>query len=181
MSLNRIGLAAALILLAVGSAAAQDVTYNALPGTDFTKYKTYSWVKMEGTTAPDSIVDQQIKNAVDAQLTAKGLTKVDGAKADLFVGYQLALDQERQWSTMSTGYGYGPRWGYAGGMGTATSTTINIGTIGLDMYDVATKQLVWRGAASKTIDEKATPEKREKNLTKAMAKLLKKFPPPAKK
>ena len=32
-----------------------------------------------------------------------------------------------------------------------------------------------------TIDDKANPEKRQKNLDKAMAKLLKNYPPPVKK
>ena len=39
------------------------------------------------------------------------------------------------------------------------------------------KEQVWKGQASKTIDEKANPEKRQKNLDKAMTKLLKDFPP----
>jgi len=43
------------------------------------------------------------------------------------------------------------------------------------------KQLVWRGVASKQIDTKAKPDKREKNLDKGMAKLLKNYPPPVKK
>jgi hypothetical protein len=175
----------ALILGAAGSVAAQDVKYNALPGTDFTKFKTYKWVAIEGGQKVDQITDTQIKTAIDKQLAAKGLTKTEDDKADLYIGYQAAVSQERQWNTYSTGgYGYG-RWGYAGGMGgtgTATSTTINIGTIGLDMYDTVAKELVWRGAASKTLDEKANPEKRAKNLDKAMEKLLKKnFPPPVKK
>jgi hypothetical protein len=62
-------------------------------------------------------------------------------------------------------------------MSTATSTTINIGTIALDMYDPAKKELVWKGQASKTLDAKASPEKRQKNIDKAMTKLLKDFPP----
>jgi hypothetical protein len=45
------------------------------------------------------------------------------------------------------------------------------------MYDSATKQLVWRGVASKTLDPKAKPEKKDKNVTKAVQKLLKNFPP----
>jgi hypothetical protein len=40
---------------------------------------------------------------------------------------------------------------------------------------------VWRGSASKTLDPKAKPEKRQKNLGKAMAKMFKNYPPPAKK
>jgi len=48
------------------------------------------------------------------------------------------------------------------------------------MYDSTNKDLVWRGVASKTIDEKAKPEKQEKNLKKAVAKLLKNYPPKVK-
>jgi len=48
------------------------------------------------------------------------------------------------------------------------------------MYDSANKDLVWRGIVSKTIDQKAKPEKQQKNLDKAMAKLFKKYPPEVK-
>jgi hypothetical protein len=34
---------------------------------------------------------------------------------------------------------------------------------------------------SKTIDQKAKPDKQQKNLTKAITKLLKNYPPPVKK
>jgi hypothetical protein len=172
-----------LLFGVAGPAAAQDVKYNALPDTDFAKFKSYKWVKIEGAASPDSITDQQIRSSIDKQLAAKGLTKTEDDKADLYVGYQVAVKQEKEWNTynMGGGYGYGPGWGYAGGMGTATSTTIHIGTVGIDMYDPTAKQLVWRGAASKTLDAKADPEKRQKNLDKAMTKLLKNYPPPVKK
>jgi hypothetical protein len=45
------------------------------------------------------------------------------------------------------------------------------------MYDSANHDLVWRGIASKTLDPKVKPEKREKNIQKAAAKLLKNYPP----
>jgi hypothetical protein len=62
-------------------------------------------------------------------------------------------------------------------MTTSTTSTINIGMLVLDMYDAPGKQLVWRGKATKTIDANAKPEKRQKNLAKAMEKLLKNYPP----
>ena len=49
------------------------------------------------------------------------------------------------------------------------------------MYDSANHDLVWRGIASKTIDTNAKPEKRDKNLAKAVTKLLKNYPPVVKK
>jgi Domain of unknown function (DUF4136) len=175
---SRIALAAALVVCVAGSVIAQDVKYNAMPGTDFSKFKTYKWVTIEGAKYPDQIMDQQIKGSIDAQLAKKGFTKTDDEKADLYVGYQVAIGKEQQWNSYGTG-GYG--WRYGGGMSTMTSTTINIGMLGLDVYDPAGKQLIWRGSASKTLDENPSPEKRQKNLDKAMAKLLKNFPPPVKK
>jgi len=64
---------------------------------------------------------------------------------------------------------------------TTTSSTINIGTINLDIYDVAAKNQIWRGAASKTLGSGKDLKKVQKNLDKAMAKLLKNYPPQVKK
>jgi hypothetical protein len=165
----------ALCCLVASAAIAQDVTYNFMPGTDFTKYHTYKWVVIQGGMHPNQIVDAQIKQSIDSQLAAKGFTKADGDKADLLVAYQVAVDQEKQWNA----YGMGPgvRWG---GMATATSSTISVGTLVLDFYDPAAKQLVWTGKATKTLDPSKSQEKNQKNLDKAMAKLLKNFPPKAK-
>jgi len=151
---------------------AQDVKTNYMPGTDFSKYKTYKWVTIEGGQHPNQIVDAEIKRAVDAQLVAKGLTKTDSDKADVYVGYQVAVDQEKQWN--GYGMGGGMRWG---GMATATSSTINVGTLVLDMYDPIQKKLVWTGNATKTIDPSKSQEKNQQNLDKSMQKLLKNYPP----
>lgn len=64
---------------------------------------------------------------------------------------------------------------------TGQTSTIYIGQLAVDMYDSANHDLVWRGVATKTIDPKAKPEKQEKNLKKAVTKLLKNYPPPVKK
>jgi Domain of unknown function (DUF4136) len=162
-----VGLAACAIALG------QDVTTNAMPGTNFAKYHTYKWVSIEGGAHPNQIVDAEIKQSIDAQLAAKGLTKTDDDKADLYVAYQVAVQQQKQWNAWGMGRGFG------GGMGQATSSTIDNGTLVLDMYDPTSKQLVWQGRATKTLDPSSNQEKNEKNLNKAMAKLLKKFPPPA--
>ena len=45
------------------------------------------------------------------------------------------------------------------------------------MYDPTTKQLVWTGQATKTVDPSSNQEKNQKNLNKAMQKLLKDYPP----
>ena len=170
------------------SATAQDIKYNFLPGTDFSKYKTYKWVRVPKADYPNQILDTQIMQAIDAQLGLKGLTKTED-NPDLYVAYQAAVNQEKQWNSYSTdmggGWGYG-RWGgwggYGGGMSTTTTTseTINIGTLNVDMYDVAAKNQIWRGAATKTLGSGKDPAKVNRNLNKAMEKLFKKYPPPPK-
>ena len=171
ISLTKSAIALAVLLTACMATMGQDVRYNYMPGTDFSKYHTYKWVTIEGGAHPNQIVDAEIKQAVDSQLASKGLTKTDSDKADLYVGYQIAIDKEKQWNAYSMG---GPRWG---GMGSATRSTISNGTLGLDMYDPTTKQLVWTGNATKTLDPSGNQEKNQKNLDKAMQKLLKNYPP----
>jgi hypothetical protein len=161
------------MLFVVRTLAAQDVTYNSMPGTDFTKFHTYKWVVVQGAQYPNQIVDTQIKDAINSQLQSKGLTLTDSDNADLYIGYQTSLDQQRQWNA----YGMGGGWRFGGGMGTATSSTINVGTLVLDMYDPSTKTLVWTGRATKTLDPSSNQQKNQKNLDKAMQKLLKNYPP----
>jgi len=181
--------AASVLLLWCVPASAQDVRYNSLAGTDFSKYKTYKWVRVPNVQYPNQILDGQIVQSIDAQLALKGLTRTEGDNPDLYVCYQAALSKEQQWNSYGSdmgGWGYG-RWGgwggYGGGMSTTTTTssTINIGTLNLDFYDVAAKNQIWRGAASKTLGSGKDPRKVQKNLDKGMAKLLKNYPPPVKK
>jgi hypothetical protein len=177
------------LLLIAATALAQDVRYNFDKNTDFTKFKTYKWVPLKDAAKPNDLTDKQIIAAVDTQLATKGLSKVDSDKADLYVGYQAGIGQEKQFTSYSSDWGYGGGWyrggWYGGGTGMGTTTgqtsTIYIGQLALDMYDSANHDLVWRGVVSKTIDPKAKPEKQEKNLNKAVAKLLKKYPPEVKK
>ena len=163
-----------LVVAVIGCcvAPAQEVLGNFILGTDFSKYHTYKWFSIEGNVYPNQIVDAQIKQSIDSQLTSKGLTKTDNDQADLYVGYQIAADQVKQWKAYSTDGG--PRWG---GMAAAASPTIDEGTLVLDMYDPTTKQLVWTGTATKTLDPNGNQEKNMKNLDTTLQKMLMNYPP----
>jgi hypothetical protein len=175
-----------LLLAGSGFALAQDVRYNFDKDADFSAFKTYKWVVLKDAPKLSDLADKQIKSAVDAELAKKGLTKVEDDSADLYVGYQAGVGQEKEYTSFNTGWGYGPGWGggwYGGGTGmtSGTTTTIYVGQLALDMYASKPHTLVWRGAASKTIDTEAKPEKQQKNLQKAVAKMLKNYPPEKKK
>jgi hypothetical protein len=177
----------AAVLAAFTAGFAQDVTYNFDNEANFEKYHTYKWVDIGTDDQLDELTRKQLISALDAAMAKKGLKKVDADPADLYVGYQLAFRGEKELTSYSTGWGYGPGWGGgwygAGGMTTtrAQTNTIVIGTLVLDMYDSAKKNLVWRGKAEKTVDQNAKPDKRAKNMQKGADKLLKNYPPKKKK
>lgn len=168
-------LAVIVALLWCGAVFSQDVKYDYDRSVNFAKYKTYKWVSIEGASHPDQLTDKDIKQAIDQQIATKALTKKDADPVDLFVGYQISVEQEKQ----LTGFGGGPGWRMGGGMASATTSTINVGTIAVDVYDPATKSLVWRGQATDTLDSTGDPDKRMKRLQKAMTKLIKSYPPAA--
>jgi hypothetical protein len=177
-----------LFVLGATVTVAQDVRYDFDKDKDFSKYKTYKWVPIKGADQPDELTTRQVTAAFDTELATKGFTKTDSDTADLYIGFQTAIGSEKQFTSYSTDWGYGGGWGrgwYGGGMGSSTTygstSTVYIGQLDVSVYDPAQKQMVWRGVATKTLDSKAKPEKKQKNITKAVQKLLKNFPPQPKK
>jgi hypothetical protein len=153
----------------LATAQAQDIQFDYDRSANFSAYKTYQWVDSNAGRAPNQLTDQNIQRAVNEQLAAKGLQRVESG-GDLQISYQVAVDQEKEFN----GFGSGPRF-Y--GMGRVTSSTIEVGKLQIDLFDPARNQLVWSGAAEKTLDIKKDPDKNYRNLQKAMAKLFKNYPP----
>lgn len=163
-----------LTIAAVGCymACAQEVRGNFLLGTDFSKYHTYRWISIEGGAHPSQIIDAQIKQSVDSQLASKGLSKTDSDTADISIAYQIAVDQKKPWK----------RYGVDGtspwdGMTAATSPTLDLGTLVLDMYDEKAKRLVWTETATKSLEPSSNQEDNVKNLDQAIGKLFRNYPP----
>ena len=165
----------------------QDVHYNYDRSANFSTYKTYQWVDLEGPggKVPDQLIDRDIQRAVDEQLGQKGLTRVEKG-GDLMVGYHAIIREEKGVNLNGFGSGgglWGGGWGPGGwGNGTVTgqTSTIPVGLLLIDIYDPAKKQLIWRGDTTKTIDLKKAPDKNYRSLQKAVAKLFKNYPPQGK-
>jgi len=124
----------------------------------------------------DQLIDEEIKRAVDEQLAQKGLTKVE-KNGDVQVIYHVALHQETSINLFGSGFREGGYGGWADGSVQGQTSTIPIGTLVVDLYDPARKQLIWRADATKSIELKKDPDKNYKNLQKVTAKLFKNYPP----
>jgi len=161
-------------LVTAVTASARSVNVDFDKDTDFSKYKTFAFA--EGTPTPVTLTNQRIEKAIEAQLAAKGLTRVDG-NADLTVVYHCAVRQQTQLNTTNLGgWGWGPGWRRWGGGGTAITQVerIPVGTLIVDIGDAANRRYVWRGTASKTISDK--PDKNAKAIDQEVKKMFEKFP-----
>ena len=178
-------------LLMAGSAFALKVNVDFDKETDFSHYKTYAFA--EGTPTPETLTNQRIERAIEAQLAAKGLTKVD-SNADLTVVYHCSVTQKTQLNSTSLGgWGWGPGWGrgwgwggrWRGGWGALGGNAITqveqipVGTLIVDVGDSTSKRYVWRGTASGTINSNSA--KNAKTIDQEVKKMFEKFPPEEKK
>ena len=156
---------------------------------DFTKFKTITFLGWQDDS--DQLVNDLDKNrlleSLGMEFEMRNLTFVDQG-GDLAVTLYLVIDQKTSttaYTNYNGGMGYGGRWGYGygvgyGGMGMGSATTTYsesdyaVGTFVVSVYDRESKNLIWQGISTKTINE--NPKKREKTIPKGVKKLMKKYP-----
>jgi hypothetical protein len=168
-------LTATTLTLAGTMALAQSVAYDYDRTTNFARLRTYAWVR--GTGVEDDLNHKRIVNAIDAQLALRGLREVPlGAEPDVLVSYHATFDTDLVVTGHSSGAVWGgPRFG-AIRTGTVRAHEVVIGTLSVNMLDGQTRSTVWRASATKDVSAKASPEKRDQNIEKAVAKIFRHYP-----
>ena len=155
-------------------ALAQQITYDFDRTADFSKFRRYAWVR--GTIVDDQLNHDRIVSAINTQLASKGLIQVGSSDdPDVLVAYHASFDRNLQITGFSSGWG-GYRFG-GSRTGSARTDQIIVGSLIVDVVNVRTKTIVWRGAATRDLDVNASPEKRDKNVNKAAEKVFKNYPP----
>jgi Domain of unknown function (DUF4136) len=150
-----------------GGARAQSVQSDFDRAFDFSKLKTFAFAQQQrgpnDPLAANPLNDRRIRTALDSQLVAHGYTS-DSGGPDFLVAYHAATRAR----TSLDAWGYGPgRW--RGGRVDVNQYTE--GTLIVDMVDPASKQLVWRGTATGTIQLKDV----DKKIREAAKKLTERF------
>lgn len=138
-------------------------------GVDLKSYKSYAWVvpgdTVLGHRRDDKLYGGTIQSVADSELKAKGMT-VDTQQPDAVFMFDTRLEDHVRYTqspTVSVGFGvgspgyYGGPGYYMGGMvpvagGDVTANYYKQGTLVIEMYDLKTQKLLWRGWATKDID-----------------------------
>jgi hypothetical protein len=171
MKLQNMMTTAAGLLLFTATMFGQQVKTDYDRTADFTRYKTYSWEKVQ---TQDALWVDRIKSAVNADLAAKGWTEVPSGGDVAIVAIEMTRNQQSL-NTFYDGFGGGWRWGGGFGDSTTTVDTYKVGSLVVDLFDARTKNLIWRGSASDTLSDKS--DKNIKNLDKGVQKMFEHFPP----
>ncbi|MGJ7507382.1 DUF4136 domain-containing protein [Variovorax sp. GT1P44] len=158
------------MLLSACASTPSNVRIDADPGTDFSRFRTYSWIaKPEGVNSP--LVQQRIVDGVDSRLQAKGWKLVPGG--EVHVAARVTTSERQSANASSVGY---VGWGGFGPLTTGAQVdTYEVGTLVVDMYDGARKQAIWRGSASGTLD--SDPNRMIALLQASLDKMFAGFPP----
>ena len=175
-------LAAALLVSSLAfSAQAQKPQIQWNNKYNFQDVKTFAWQLTPETSLAQSnpFMDSLIKNTLKAELATSGLTEVE-SNPDVYVNYHASTSTDVQLRSDSYGYGFGAygmgTWGgYYGMSAGPVSTTTRVveytmGTLVVDIWDAATKELVWRGEVTDSLSD-SNVEKNQKTVVKAIGKL----------
>jgi len=150
---------------------AQEIHTDYDHNADFSRFHTYSWVKVR---SDNPLFQQRIQDDLDQAMQKLGFRRVDSG-GDLALAAVGAAQQQREYQTFYDGFG-GWRWRGFGHVSTTTPVDYRVGTLVVDMYDAADKRLVWRGTATDTLSN--DPSKNQDKLREAVSKMIapQKFP-----
>ncbi|UCF65414.1 MAG: DUF4136 domain-containing protein [bacterium] len=150
---------------------------------DFTRFNTYSYLTHPENTQMSELVLRRVKQAIDRELTPKGLTMVS-ENPDIQIAIHTNVRSKVQLSTW--GYSYSPyvvywsSYGYFGTYGLEVRE-YQKGTLIVDFIDAQEKQMIWRGVAEGSLPDIPRSEQIEKIVNKAVKKMMKNYPPPPRK
>jgi hypothetical protein len=168
-------LGSAALVAGLVACSSMKVQTDADPQANLTAYKRFSFARVEGAEAAqklDGLMAKRVEDAITAELTKKGLVlDSSGANADVFVVYHAGKEDKVEVYN-NAGYSYG-RWGgaYYGG-GTSVSQYTE-GSLTVDLYDGKRKEMVWRGTASDTVNNR---DDAARKIPVVVAKMFEKFP-----
>ena len=162
------------VALFVGSAFltgcnAISVNYDYDPEADFTKLNTYSWLAVSQELQINELIIKRVKNAVNRQLHNKGF-KILQDKPDFLIAMRIGKESKREVVD----------WGYSSRNWHGSRVDVyeyEEGTLILDFVDAGRNELIWQGSARAVVEPDITPQKRDKRINEAVAKILKNFPP----
>jgi len=166
------------VLVAGGCATMMTSGSHVERGLDFTQYRTYDWGPADALPTGDPRLDQNpffqdhMLGAVERQLAARGLERAaSGATPDLRVHYHASITQRLDVRAADS------RYGSCTGDECVEVTEFEAGTLVLDLVDVRTNRVIWRGWAQDSVEGVLDDrDKLEAQINRAVARIMERLP-----
>ncbi len=175
MHVKRILIITAVIMSILIGCSSMDVSFYYDQDRDFSRYKTYDWLTenvlldLEDGLAFLHLPGDEIRAHVSAELHKKGFVLEPAVPQFLILVYLGLKEQVTVTDKGGKNYGKGKM-----------KIEVEIhpeGGVYIDIIDAQTYDLIWRGSATKEVEDEPTKEKARKNIRKAIDKLIDEFPP----
>tara|TARA_A200000159_G_scaffold111990_1_gene105024 strand:+ start:121 stop:645 length:525 start_codon:yes stop_codon:yes gene_type:complete len=163
-----------LLMLALVECSSISVFTDHDSGVDFSKYKTFAYLKPGIDKVEISDLDKRrILKAIDLQMVQKSIMKSD--MPDLLISINTTAKEKVYVNQMNNGFwgwGWNP-WMWGPNQNTVSSRTE--GVLYIDLIDAKSKQLVWQGKGKGGISEYT--KNRDERIGIFVAEILKNYPP----
>lgn len=176
---------ALLILMAtvlLVSGCARHAIIDHQPGTDFDRYQSWAWAH-EGEERVRGLDAARIERAVEEELSARGLERVDRDEADLLVRYRV--DHRLRLETRGFGYGAGfhdpfheRRYRMHGGFHSPPDFyQIDERRLIVELAERETSQVIWQAVGQRSLTEQMRPARREELIRRQVQEMFEHYPP----
>lgn len=156
--MSRTAVYAALVSLALTACASSpSVSTDTTAGVNFGAYSSFAWANALPPSGMNPVAFERIRQDVNTAMTSKGFTP--GAEGDMTLILTVGAKDKTDVSTWG-------RWGQRVDVYQYTE-----GKMSIDVFDTKTKQPLWHGQATQTIDpNKSDPTLIDAAVTGVMAK-----------
>jgi hypothetical protein len=152
----RLGMGAAVVtwVCMVAGCAPMRVSSHVDRERDFTRYRTFDWGPADALPAGDPRLERNaffqdhIQGAIERHMAARGFERTDPATApDVRLHFHAVIDRRIDVNLLDYQSGYCSRSDCQAGV-----SRYEEGTLVVDMIDVRTNRLVWRGWAQDSVE-----------------------------
>ena len=158
--------------LALEACATLPVTTDINPNYSVANCHTYAFARERVANAdqPAAFANplnaDRLRAAIEANLAARGIVRVDPAAANCIIGYAIGTRQVfDDYYGWGVGYGWGYGWGYGRGYGWGPGGpwgwdgpwVTNETRIVVDVFDAQSHKAMWHGAVSQTVSDLTGP------------------------
>jgi uncharacterized protein DUF4136 len=122
---------------------------------------------------------ERLRVAIEANMAAKGIQRVDRGAAECVVGYAMGSRQvfNDYYSSFGAGWGYGwgRRGGFYGGWGWDGPYVSDETRIAVDVFDAKSRTPIWHASVSQSVGDLSGPNA-EARISAGTAAIFAKFP-----